>query len=1293
MDIRIFYSWQLTTNGTLNKNFIESCIQASIKKVKKELKLPDAGLEIIIDRDTKDVPGTPAIFETLEDKIDNCDIFISDLSVVNQALPTKKNTVQKAVLWINNKINPAPKIKPFQNNNVFIEYGMARKSVGSERMIAVLNAVYGNPSEDSDSIPFDVHHLRWPIQYTYDNTEKNNKETAKISLTNDLAIAIKSIINSEGLRQRSEFAPFKTYNLWQRILNPEVSFEGLEIVKDELNQVRQAAINPNKSLRILGLSAMGKTRLVFEALSDKQAAPGEVSVSNKVLYVDCYTDGPYQRITEKITELVLKGKKEITIVADNCDFETFKHLNGLVKMQDSRISLVSIYSDPTEYKVADVDYIDLKREKYEKIIASMLEKSFPEISQNDRKKIVELCQGLTELAIIIAREIKQGKLEIRNVADQEVLKKIVGSLGDTPMKKALLMSMSIFLRVGFYDEFKSEFELIISDPDIVGHTDSEQLRIEFENMYEQLRKRGLIEKEGRFISIRPKPIAIALAAEWWHSCSIDKAQRIITKLQNQNLGVQMCEQMKYLSFLEEAQETVKSLCGENAPFGSAEVLRTDQGSRLFRSIVDVNPEAAMDGLETAFLNCDISLIESVVEGRRNLVWALEKLCFRQNLFSRASQMLGSFAVGEVETHISNNATGQFIHLFQIQLAGTQADLKTRFDTLIKFTRGKTKLEVILGIKALQRALMAHNFMRMSGAEDQGTSVTLRDYQPRGKEIGEYWKSVLTELTDLINHNDIEIAGEAKRAFLQSFGNLITVGAFEIVLPYIQNTKNLSLDEWKDVRGVLLRVKKYHANKLKPEEKIELQKLLDNLSPQTLKEKYLNLVGQPSFEDIEEHEDYHEKARVKSVEFADILFNDKSIENDTIFDLFYKGEQQYGFYFGSRYAELLGDQKMAFIRNSINYLKNEKNQNTNVTVLAGIISTLEPQNQALSLTIVLGSLKESDIFWLFSVTNVSLSSFMELVEHTIKNNWDVKLFLAFKFGRGIENLSDNDSTVFFDKLNAISLEAKAVTLSLVYYLEYNNKSRTDYVFNYLKKLMTSTNLLLAKEGYLDAHTWRECAQKLISEYDLGAELHIIFTKQIIDFCSDGSRILSNYNMYLKNLLSFLIKGYFVEIWPIIANALERPMSESIVRYNLKHLLESDMGLDGNESSVLFNIPDRNFELIMDWCRSNPENNAPIIAEMVLLYKLEGERFTWHPFALEVLQEFGKIDAVRRSMSSNFGTYGWTGSIVPLLVRQRRMFQELKTHSISEVVDWANKYLEYLNKEIKSESYEDEEFGGY
>lgn len=164
----IFYSWQSDSPAKTNRNFIEGVLKRVIKEIgQEEGDVEVAERPLQLDRDTKGVSGSPSIVEAILGKIENCGVFVPDLTFVGET----------------------PAGRPLQNPNVLIEYGWALSHIGDARIVAVMNTAYGEPGKDS--MPFDLVHKRWPIRYTLEEgADASERKRVKDGLVHELKGAI-----------------------------------------------------------------------------------------------------------------------------------------------------------------------------------------------------------------------------------------------------------------------------------------------------------------------------------------------------------------------------------------------------------------------------------------------------------------------------------------------------------------------------------------------------------------------------------------------------------------------------------------------------------------------------------------------------------------------------------------------------------------------------------------------------------------------------------------------------------------------------------------------------------------------------------------------------------------------------------------------------------------------------------------------------------------------------------------------------------------------------------------------
>ena len=169
MNKTIFYSWQADLPAKTNRTFIESCIERAIKQIKQK----SLHLEVAIDRDVSNVPGTPDISHSIFNKIVDSNVFIADISFIDDGKGKKR----------------------MPNPNVLIELGYAARALGWENIICVFNADYGKVED----LPFDLRH-RHPLIYSIANTANKTDERAELS--NRLQKAIEPILKKQSSKDK-----------------------------------------------------------------------------------------------------------------------------------------------------------------------------------------------------------------------------------------------------------------------------------------------------------------------------------------------------------------------------------------------------------------------------------------------------------------------------------------------------------------------------------------------------------------------------------------------------------------------------------------------------------------------------------------------------------------------------------------------------------------------------------------------------------------------------------------------------------------------------------------------------------------------------------------------------------------------------------------------------------------------------------------------------------------------------------------------------------------------------------
>lgn len=175
----VFYSWQSDLPNGTNRTFIETCLNKAIKG----LRVAQPHLDPSLDRDTANVPGSPDIAATILDKIDNCQVFVCDISIVQHGQ------------------------RSMPNPNVVFELGYAVKRLGWDRVICIANEHFGTV----ESLPFDVRQRRVKC-YTLSPDTADRNEVAK-ALTRELGRELEFVLTAsqeEGEKLQLQIGDIET---------------------------------------------------------------------------------------------------------------------------------------------------------------------------------------------------------------------------------------------------------------------------------------------------------------------------------------------------------------------------------------------------------------------------------------------------------------------------------------------------------------------------------------------------------------------------------------------------------------------------------------------------------------------------------------------------------------------------------------------------------------------------------------------------------------------------------------------------------------------------------------------------------------------------------------------------------------------------------------------------------------------------------------------------------------------------------------------------------------------------
>jgi hypothetical protein len=186
----VFYSWQSDLDPALTRNFIEDALNRAAKRIAAD---GETTIDPVIDRDTSGVGGTPDISETIFRKIDQCDVFVCDISIINQTTESPRSGINGLLFEARRRLMQASTLRPVPNPNVLLELGYASARLGWSRIILVQNTAFGSVEQ----LPFDLRGRRI-ISYRLSSREARREIRPELrqQIDSTLRQAISSVLEA-----------------------------------------------------------------------------------------------------------------------------------------------------------------------------------------------------------------------------------------------------------------------------------------------------------------------------------------------------------------------------------------------------------------------------------------------------------------------------------------------------------------------------------------------------------------------------------------------------------------------------------------------------------------------------------------------------------------------------------------------------------------------------------------------------------------------------------------------------------------------------------------------------------------------------------------------------------------------------------------------------------------------------------------------------------------------------------------------------------------------------------------
>ena len=1079
-----------------------------------------------------------------------------------------------------------------------------------------------------------------------------NKQNAKNKAKAD---ELKERIEQEKVFLENIF-PF--YPIDKAIEQDKETFMSGEFIPSQRNEkCIELLRNPEiRNLRILSISGVGKTRIVGEAFRTTQNV--------------FYCTDPDKNINRGL-EYILTHVDGGVIIIDNCPIDEHYRITKFISRFQKPFKIISIYNVLTkdeEGKGTNVFFIDA--EDNQEVVDAIIEKE--NILNNEVvNRIREYSDGISLMAIeLIKAYINIGQIQLPPEKKQwlDYLLDPSGQLNTN--KRAVLNAIALFNPLGLTGNKQDEYEFVINHPEI-NHIHLPKATVEdcFSCTIHEFNQRRLLDMRANSVNVRPRPLAEWLAEEWLQKTPIETWGKIIAEIEAAGqLGERLTEQMKnrFMSLTSpEAQQLFDEL--NRRPFHDEKIVLTKTGSQLIFSMSTVSQIAVAHNLFSLFNDKTTDYLQQNISGdiRRNIVWALEETCVVENAFEESCKLLGMLSHAENE-QISNNATGVFLEKFRMLLSGTQANLGKKRNVL-QFLLDKGTDYYPLLAKAIDSAFSTRsNYHMLTRTErkydiKQETSICI-------SELRQYWNFCKDTLIKVSNDaNSLKIIYNLIPNHVYDF---INSGCEDILFELIDYFAPQYNNDWDEMRRSLSWVKKYNP-KVYERNKQYIDLLIDKvLAPKTFIKRVLAAmenIDRRAFGSNQTFEVYRSEMRPYGEEFInnkiynskefDEIANSEHIQSRwmilTAVEVMVQTDRRDEVYeaFMSHIASKNKDYRSDFIEC---YMSHDPNK----TYLTSIAERLFNEGFNALACCVLGMVEDKDysqlnrIFAMVHDSKFPSTYINNYLRYVPCDNIDD----IFKVSNLLFNNADVDKTeVAYPHL---SQHLWPMEQEFVPYLPTIEKRLLEFDFDNNKSYFVR-NIVDKIEYILNT----------FNEPNFAKEVNTLIIKHCTSYQPDN---------FFNDLYSSLLPKYQDDILDDILRALTLPFEQSMFYLKMRYELGSGFGYG---AGPLFQCDN---DKLKDACEKFPDILPERFADMCPVCNLREDetQMEFSDFFIWLLNNYGNNEKVLQSLSSNFGTYSYTGvgSMKGYYMNRQNMFKPLFLHENPKVVDWAKNMYKTEEQEV-------------
>ena len=1041
--------------------------------------------------------------------------------------------------------------------------------------------------------------------------------------------------------------------------------------EDGLLKLRSALSTPGTSVRLAGLSGVGKTRLV-QAIFDERV--GEKALNHSQAF---YTDTSYSPDPDPRTfaEQLIASKTRATLIVDNCPPDLHRQLTKACSGSHSTVSLLTV-----EYDIRD----DLPNETSvfrlepagEELIEKLIRKRFSHISQIDAQTIANFSGGNARVAIALANTVQKGET-LSDFRDEELFERLFRQRHDT--NESLLISAEACSLVYSFEgtdanSEKSELKFLASLVDKSGAELYRDVRT--------LKVRDLIQSRDVWRAVLPHAIANRLAKRALESIPKDTLVQAFLSSGSERLIKSFTRRLNYLHDCNPAIEIVNDWLAHDGWLGKNNGNFSAFGMEVFRNIAPVSPEKTLEAIEHAANGDEGSWFTS----RENtycykFVRLLRHLAYDPELFDRSVNLICRYALSEKPEENYNSTRDVLKSLFYIYLSGTHAPVEARAKIIEELVDSADQDRQELGLSLIDAALESWHF---TSSHAFGFGARPRDfgYQPKTRKEVIHWYETFIGICTRLALSGQPIAKKARKVLSDNLHGLWTKGGmFEVLensAKQIQEQQAWN-EGWIAVRGII----RYDSKGFEKEILERLHRIEKLLKPNDLLERARTfaLSNQHHTFDLEDDFDDNEDAssgwrRVEETtrKIGAQVAQHTDILNALLPELVSTHNTRLHS-FGRGLADGCSD-KQELWQILCAQLEKTPSEKRQIGVFLGFLSSCAESDPTFYNS-TLDNLISDDLLgeWLpfFQTTStIDQRGVERLHEALYTGKAKIHAFQYLAWGRVHESISDDDLA---DLLKEILSKEEGIGV-VIEILKMRFHRPKEELPEYSGGLIAVARSVLSMYSFPDK---RGRHNKL--DYDLAQIAHVCLNVQdginvATEICQHLAEAITDNHIYAfdyPDLLNILARTQpFVFLDVFLGN-------DGIENYQRRRMFTDDFERRNNP---LNQISDDD---LIAWCDNDPEDYYPLIASAIQAFSKSTEtgKLEWKPVVYSIFEKAPDLSVVLEHLADAIRPRSWGGSLADIFQKRAVLFLSLYQHDNVEIRAWARKQYSDLQETIKRE----------